>query len=1118
MTKPNHPASYKAEYSHLHNPQGDTDQKSAAADLTETYRSFRRLHIPGTNRTEHRPNYVIDTYEPVDSRDLLGLAQTREDIRNFRETIVRLALADSSYCKTNKSLLAKALRLSENLVSPPTWVAISLKIIGLFLPTAVQASLLKRVFRNARTYESREFLFRKYVVFSNSGVDYSDSLDYALMKIPAANGGLSFDDFRVINIHWLKVVHRLGSKNWSDVRLALQGHDRFRPAQFEEMLVEQGVIRSLHELAWLLPPSRDLPFNRSSKKVIWCDAADLMKQLVESGLSRELIAKALITTSSDFRAIQLREKFDLLKRHSINYDELFAQLGSLFWKMPYERLRFLIDELGFASAEQLGAAKEFFSASREMDREFFLRYRQFGAAPEDFIEAKKLLMKVNMEESSSHYVAALDLLLDTPYSLPSNSLAQCENYILSKGPLAPYLQLLARHGLNTPDDILCFQGAYSPFHFRNVEQLFALAVPRCEGSDKSRLNRWIVDATRSGYIEIFEYLIIKLNAQSLSELESILKFANVNLTILKYAVEERGLSTLQKLTQWYYRNAVGIHGVSLPVKLGVTDRILLETAFVTSRFSPLTKNRAIIEAEIGRCVAPKMTTSIMNQQGHRSEEYFVEKAQLENIESARIAPYLPGILNATAGVLLPSIVRGVGSSDWCLSDRIAQFEPVAKELLCGRGPVQSELTPHEEEALGLVYRIPVDRVRPYWHDLPTGDMTEKFTASDHVFPMEWQRKELTLTRSLDKRGFDALGEAVRFAHQFKQLCRTDIYAACIHLSPKRLSAKERDTSTLSSHLGLLLAVSGMLDGTSRYDDVLKDIADLENHASSHDRVAQLSNLFSIELRDAVIERVDGFLLGLPYQNRRFLASRIATDYQTFGANTSERLCQLFAYTLDVVTEKYLAWAERERKKFRPEVLEHSTSKTYGVISKYPASFFAPIALGICTGGDLALWKDNRLSLFLIFDEKEKRLAGMAYVFKHDLATDCGEKSILVARAFNVMPEYVAGFDALSMVQSIIHALTEYTKLNGFSALAVPEDTGQHILSNSVELEKAIKARLGKATTCYGPISLKESTDLLRPVYVKSNFDAYSEGREIVDHLYIVWRDRVNAVSPSIEPD
>lgn len=1117
MTKPDHPANYEAEHSCLHNQQAVFGQIPTGASLTETYRGFRRLYVPKTPRTKHRSDCIVDGYERIDSRDLLGLAQARTDIRSFREEIVRLALGDSSYCKTNKSLLAKALRLSENLVSPPTWVATSVKIIGSFLPTAVQARLLKRIFKNARTHESREFLFRKYVVFSNSGADYSDSLDYALMKIPPTNGSLSFDDFRVINIHWLRVVHRLGSKNWSDVRLALQGHDRFRPAQFEEMLVEQGVIRSLHELAWLLPPSRDLPFNRSSKKIMWCDAADLMKQLVESGLSREVIAKTLITTSSDFVAIQLGEKLDLLKKYSINYDELFAQLGSLFWKMPYERLRFLIDELGFASAEQLGAAKEFLSASREMDREFFLHYRQFGAAPENFIEAKKLLMKVNKEGSSSHCVAALELLMDSPYSLPSNSLAQCENYILSKGPLTPYLQLLARHGLNTSDDILCFQGAYSPFHFRNVEQLFSLAMPRCEGSNKSRLNRWIVDATRSGYLEIFEYLIVKLNAQSLSELESILKFASVNLTILKYVVEERGISTLKRLTEWYYRNAVGIHGVSLPVKLGVTDRILLESAFVTNRFSPLPKNRAIIGAEIDRCVAPQMTTAIMDPQGNRSQDYFVEKAQLENLESSRIASYLPEILNATGGVLLPSIVRGVGSSDWSLPDRIAQFEPVARELLSGRGPLQPELAPLEEEALGLVYGVPVDRVRPYWHDLTTGDLTERFTASDHVFSMEWQRKELTLTRSLDKRGFNALGEAVRFTQQFKQLCRTDIYAACIRLSPKRLSADARDTSTLSSHLGLLLAIGGMLDEASRYGDVFKDIAVIENHASSHDRVAQLSNIFSIELRDAVIERMDGFLLGLPYQNREFLASRIATDHQTFGDNTSERLRKLFAYTLDTVTEKYLAWAERERKKFRPEVLEQSTSKTYGVISKYPASFFAPIALGICTGGDLTLWKDDRLSLFLIFDEKEKRLAGMAYVFKHVLATDCGEKHILVARAFNVMPEYLAGFDAPSMVQSIIHSLIEYTKRNGYSALAVPEDSGQHLLSNSVELEKAIKARLAKATTCYGPISLKESADLLRPVCVTSNFDAYSEGRQTVDHLYIVWRDRVNPVSPDIHP-
>lgn len=148
-------------------------------------------------------------------------------------------------------------------------------------------------------------------------------------------------------------------------------------------------------------------------------------------------------------------------------------------------------------------------------------------------------------------------------------------------------------------------------------------------------------------------------------------------------------------------------------------------------------------------------------------------------------------------------------------------------------------------------------------------------------------------------------------------------------------------------MGLLLAISGALDRTCWSVDFFRTLAAIENHASYYDQVAQLSNLFSIELRDAVIENVDAFLFGLRRENWEFLASRIVTEHQSFG-EPHERLNRIITFMLDVITEKYLTWSELERSKFRPSVSERSRSKMHGVISKFPASFFAPIAVGICT--------------------------------------------------------------------------------------------------------------------------------------------------------------------------
>lgn len=1095
------------EIDYLDDYQGSREYKSGSETPNEAYRRFRASHFPSPHRDKYRSTIDSDYQAPNGSCNPIRLTELRIAIRQYRENISNAALADIAFARTNKIFLAKALSLPEILVSPPAWIARLVKIIGLFLPTTVQANFAKEVLGKGKTYESREFLFRRYFVLFDSWGSYSESLDYALTKIPPSNS-LSFTDLKRIDIHWVRLAHRLGIKNWSELELALKEHDRFRSGRFEELLVNQGVIKSISELVWLLSRPKDRYFNRRPEDIDWCAAIDLVNQLTNNGVSREAITRILVSAPYDFNAIQLPEKFELLKRHSINRDDVFSQLGPLFWKISHEKLEFLINDLGFTSPSHLVAFKDFLNCNTDLDEKTLLLYRQFGAAPEDFIQAKKLLVKISQTQPNCHSVAAIELLMKEPYRFTINQLTYCENYILSKGQLSDYLKLLAKHGLTSTDDILCFQPAFSHLHAKSVEHLFSLAIPRCDGSDKKLICRWIVDATRSGYTDVFEYLILKLNAQSLSELECVLRFSRVNLTILKYAVEEQGLSTLKKLSQWYYHNAIGIHDIYLPPSLSPADRLLLESAFKTHRFSALQKNREVIKAEIARRISPKTRTTVIDQQGKVSQEHLRERAELEQVESIQIAIHLPEILNTTGGVLLPSIVKDVGESEWNLSDRIMYLEPVAKSLLSGKGPIHSDLLPLEEEAIALVYCIPADRVRTHWVDLTTHIPTGGFRCSDSTFQMEWKRKELTLTRPLDKNGFKVLTEAVAFAQHFKQFYKTDINSACLHLSPKRLNEPARDTYTLSKHFGLLLAISGLLDRTCWSVDFFRTLAAIENHVSYYDQVAQLSNLFSIELRDAVIDNVDVFLFGLQRENREFLASRIVTEHQSFG-EPHERLHRIITFMLDVITEKYLTWSELERSKFRPSVSERSRSKMYGVISKFPASFFAPIAVGICTGGDIALWKEERLSLFLIFDDKEKRFAGMTYLFSHMLITDCGELPILVARAFNMMPDYLAGFDAHSLVESTICALISYAKLNGFSALALPEDSGQHLLSNSVELERAIKRRLEKTTTCYGPLNLKQTSDNMRPVCVKTNFDAYSEGRETVGNLYVIWKDCVS---------
>lgn len=1102
------------EIDYLDDHQKSREYKSGSENSNEVYRRFRASHFPSPQREKYRSTTDSDYLTLNDSCDSVRLTELRMAIRQYRENISNAALADITFARTNKIFLARALSLPEILVSSPVWIARLAKIIGLLLPTTAQTNFAKEILGKGKTYESREFLFRRYFVLFDSWGSYSESLDYALMKIPPSNS-LSFTDLKRIDIHWVRLAHQLGIKNWSELDLALKGQDRFRSGRFEELLVNQGVIKSISELAWLLLRPKDRHFNRPPQDIDWNAAVELMNQLINHDVSRELITKVLIGTPYDFNAIQLSEKFDLLKRNSINKDEVFSQLGPLFWKISHEKLEFLINDLGFTSPAHLVAFKDFLNCNTDLDEQTLLHYREFGAAPEDFIQAKKLLVKVSQMQPNCHSVAAMELLMNEPYRFTINQLAYCENYILSKGQLSDYLKLLATYGLTSTDDILCFQAAFSHIHAKSVEHLFSLAIPRCVGSDKKLICRWIVDATRSGYTDVFEYLILKLNAQSLPELESVLRFSRVNLTILKYAVEEQGLLTLKKLSQWYYHNAIGIHDIHLPPSLSPVDRLLLESAFTTHRFSALQKNREVINTEITRRVGPKTRTAIIDQQGNVSQEHLRERAELEQVERIEIAIHLPEILNATGGILLPSILKDVGESEWNLSDRIMQLEPVAKSLLSGKGPIHSDLLPLEEEAIALVYCIPAGRIRSHWCDLTTHVPSWGFSCFDSTFHMEWKRKELTLTRPLDKNGFKVLTEAVVFAQHFNKFYRTDIDSACLHLSPKRLKEPARDISTLSKHLGLLLAISGVLDRACWSVDFFRSLAAIENHVSYYDQVAQLSNLFSIELRDAVLENVDAFLFGLSPTNRKFLASRIVTEHHSFGEQ-NERLHRIIAFMLDVVTDKYLTWSELERSKFRPEASERSRSKMYSVISKFPASFFAPIAVGICTGGDIALWKEDRLSLFLIFDDKEKRFAGMVYLFTHMLITDCGERSILVARAFNLMPDYLAGFDAASIVDSIIFALIDFAKRNGFSAFALPEDSGQHLLSNNVELERAIKQRMDKAKPCYGPLSLKEQPDVFRPICVKTNFDAYSEGRETVDHIYIMWKDYVsdNSLSTS----
>jgi len=362
------------EIDYLDDHQRGREYKSGSANSNVAYRRFRASHFPSPQREKYRSTTDSDYLAPNDSCGSVRLTELRMAIRQYRENISNAALADITFARTNKIFLARALSLPEILVSPPVWIARLAKIIGLLLPTTAQANFAKEILGKGKTYESREFLFRRYFVLFNSWGSYSESLDYALMKIPPSNS-LSFTDLKRIDIHWVRLAHRLGIKNWSELELALKEHDRFRSGRFEELLVNQGVIKSISELVWLLSRPKDRYFNRRPEDIDWCAAIDLMNQLTNNGVSREAITKILVSAPYDFNAIQLSEKFDLLKRHSINRDDVFSQLGPLFWKISHEKLEFLINDLGFTSPSHLVAFKDFLNCNTDLDEKTLLLYR-----------------------------------------------------------------------------------------------------------------------------------------------------------------------------------------------------------------------------------------------------------------------------------------------------------------------------------------------------------------------------------------------------------------------------------------------------------------------------------------------------------------------------------------------------------------------------------------------------------------------------------------------------------------------------------------------------------------------------------------------------------------------
>lgn len=1081
-----------------------------------TYREFRLKIIAhlGSNTRRNRSVYTCQPTHP--------LRQLRQVLNDYYD---HLASCGESMLQADASVephLHRALRI-------PTSVRLlrsKKERVGQYLmrllPLTLATRRAKKLLDSVGSFAGRRLVFA--VLINRTFIHahyYSRSFDFVMRKLVLPNSVEAFGAMRELDIGWMRAYLLLGIEQKV---LMDRTHSDLRGNHSDGLrvliLVEQGVIQRAEELAWLEACPSWLMCHEQPLPGDGARFRRLVVLLMDAGVSALQITRQLDISLQRLKLDYLTENLTLLNCSGNELTTLFEEIAERVLFTAPQRWSFLLHVLNVRQACDLVRFDHLLASHKTCSTEFAQALVNMGCNIDGLVECQALILEVGEMTAPLPVIHRLSVLRGAPYSLSFKQVALAEGYLLRERDLPAYLCVLEQNGFASATAVLAFQCCYASLGAQMLKQWLNIAALPSKGHPLESVVEWLSKAAAGGHIDSFDYLQQSGELQTFTHLRQALKVAPLGGTLLRYLREERGLVGLSALVRWYAEDAPGIKEVRLWSGMDPVSRVLLDDGFERCDFMLMEGNKACVEPLLNQHADAVMGKYRYQAGEAERKAYDDQRRELREQLAGRLVPHLKNVLMLTEGLLLDSLMEHVNEPLTQLKHRVDRLLPQLSELREGGGPASSALTAEEAELVAMVYRTNVSTIKGLWtnvlgreSDVPSGLQLKEY-------PMSVLRTELQVEGDIDSRGLTALSTALAFASLFVAHIDQDAHEACRHLSPKRLKEKAADVSSLAQHLGVLLAICHADSNIAVWlEDAESRLATLAGVGPGFVLLLEsLRALFDVDLGDALDAHCATFITRLGPGDVATLCRKLDDRCPANKGDDRAFLTEALSQTRTLVLTKYHKWVGEQRDLLIREGLTDTRSQMVARVSKAPAAFFAKAAAGICTKGNVHMWKESRHAHMLVFALGGKRIAGMALLYFERFQHLDKARDTLVIRAINPMDDVLSAHSVHSMVDSYFDAAIQIARDAGCTGVAFPAPSGMHLMSNRKSIEDDIEARfIARAR----PLHSADSDDAFgdwrdAPRVIVAHFDAYEKGALLVEKLYVIWRAQVPAESGCVE--
>jgi len=1080
--------------------QADIEEtRVAAASVAMTYREFRRAVLTecakkGTARWAHE--YGTPTFRTLRQR----IHAFRHHLIYYAETWIRQGTYPAAH-------IYRALRLDRRITLEYSRKDRWRRALMRWLSPHTTLRLALGWLRMARTYEGRAFIFDTWVPrpFLARRIHYSQAIDFAVMRWGGFGSIATMDAFGSLPMEWVEAARDLGLNDPDSMIDWIPRPSPKETGKLMRFLVRKGVIVAPAEKAWLTRWYREPSYGREQE----LDEARLDQVvgiLLQHGVARDQVVKTLCTVPDRWLdpSVILATLTLLRSRGATQYEVLLDGLKYVLFDAKPERWSFVLDTLGVRDPTTIVQFSPLLQTSKPYSVNLASALSAQGATVAHFTRCQDLLLAAGAAATGHDPGAALALLMSPPCNLSLDQVPDASEYICRSGDLATFLQSLASHGFQDAATVLRFQPFYGDVHVRTLSRLIALAKPMASTDVVGEVVDWIARCGNSSHTDSYEYLGRTLRIRTVPQLSQVAKVGFLGVGMLRYLVEERGLSSKNTLMAWFYERAFGIRSIQYwGTELDPIGKVLFQDAFDRRAFNYWESNwHCIWHAVQDRVVAR------LGRSPYRASEE--ERQQYNNVyevaceaERAALLPVLPRMLDATSGILLASVVARAWDGLEALDHQLAELAPLLDNLFAGHGPQAASLTEIEADAIALIYRSTPYTVKHLWNAVVSREQDIHDWNLAPGYPMKWRQASWTLQMPLDKAGFEIVGRAVRWADAFNSRWSSASDSTLTALVPVDAEL-EHELAGLVPQLGILLAIVGEDPGAAAWLQSVPTLLTVDDERG-YQHVLNMHAFFGIGLADALQERLERFCQAQPSQAARLLVRHFGDDPDK-PDEPQAVLCALLKQVAQLVHDQFGRWASSELAKFGSDDAEGGTATLNAVVTKHPAAFFAKEGVKLCTAGNVVMWQEARHAHLVVFDPVHKSFQGMALLYREILPALHPSRPVLVIRAINATGDAMAAYHVSSIVDAFLSTAAEIARASGCIAVAFPPNTGMHLLSNLDPIAKDIEKRyMGAIQVLQSQMPCGVKDMWLQPaIQVATTFDAYERNVQTIGRLYLVW--------------